>query len=360
VPRALPELPDFWAPVGFEGLPPALVAAFEAADWPRVRRELSTLMDGAITDGVYGRKLLQLVLQLPPRTDRVFDRYRAAAMLDHGDWDGLRGSGDGETIEHREVQGVREILTAPIEHMAVPEWKDLHQRRLFEIYEFQLRRSMNLYRHWAERISNELPETLWLRDDIAIGRHLRYRRLHDTAQLAVGEAHAGRLEVAYALATEAQRLGDDTEPFRYVAADLANLVRLAMGDRHEFDLTVPDRLAEQRGPSPLGSAEMSLHLMALLTLRQDASVQWAASVVEYVAARLASPRLEIQALSWRVAADLVGGVRTSRTELAGLVARSRRASAGLRALPTFLSGLAHRRYESFEEAARLARHSGNV
>src|SRR5205823_11537228 len=48
------------------------------------------------------------------------------------------------------------------------------------------------------------------------------------------------------------------------------------------------------------------------------------------------------------------------TELAGLLARSRKAAPGLRALPLFLNGHAHRRYDSFDEAARLARRSGNV
>src|SRR5438105_12724443 len=88
--NGLPELPDMWAPVDFGALPEPLLNAFKSADWKVVRRELSTLMDGAITDGVFGRMLLQLVLLLPANTEPVFDRYRAAAMLDHGDWDGLR------------------------------------------------------------------------------------------------------------------------------------------------------------------------------------------------------------------------------------------------------------------------------
>src|SRR3954471_1689352 len=332
VPRFLPELPDLWAPVGVDGLPAPLVHAFRAENWKLVRRELSTLMDGAITDGVFGRKLLQLVLQLPADTDAVFDRYRAAAMLDHGDWDGLRGVGAGASIEHLEVRGGREILTAPIEHTLVPYGPELHQRRLFEVYEYQLRRSMSLYRHWAQRIASELPNTLWHRDDIAIGRHLRYRRLHDTAVLAIGESHAGRLDVAYALATEAQRLGDDAEPMRFLAADLANLVRVALGDDVVFDLTVPERISDPCGPPPLGAAELALHLIALLPLRRDDSVAWAARLVENVAVRLASPRLELQAQSWRIAAELDGGTSGHRTELAGLMARARRATAGLRAL----------------------------
>jgi len=357
----LPELPDIWASVGLDGLPSDLVHAFEQRDWKLVRRELSTLMDGAITDGVYGRKLLQLVLQLPAKTDPVFDRYRAAAMLDHGDWDGLRGPPSDDSIEHLEVRGVREILTAPVEHSAVPSYgKELHQRRLFEVYEYQRRRSMRAYRHWAQRIANELPDSLWQRDDIAIGRHLRYRRLHDITVLAIGESHAGRLDVAYALASEAQRLGDEAEPLRFMAVDLANLVRLALGDDIDFELTVPARIADPCGPSPLGAAEMVSHLVAFLPLRRDGAVSWAARLAENIAARLASPRLELQGQSWRVASDLLSGSTSQRTELAGLIARSRRATPGLRALPLYLQGMANRRYDSFSEAERLANASGNL
>jgi DNA-binding CsgD family transcriptional regulator len=360
VARSLAELPDIWAPVGFDGLPAALVAAFQSSDWPAVRRELSTLMDGAITDGVFGRKLLQLVLALPANTDPVFDRYRAAAMLDHGDWDGLRGSRNQESIEHLEVQGVREILTAPVDQLSIPLGREVHQRRLFEVYEYQSRRSMSLYRHWAQRIAGLMTDAIWRRTDVAIGRHLRYRRLHDTAVLAIGEGHAGRLEVAYALASEAQRLGDDAEPLRYVATDLANLVRLGMGDRFAFDLTVPSRICDPRGPSPLGAAEMIAHLLAFWPLLDFESVSWGARLLEYISARLGSPRLELHAQSWRVAAELLGGTTGNRTELAGLLARARRAAPGLRALPAFLHGVVQKRYESFEDAERFARRSGNV
>ena len=80
----LPQLPDVWAPVDLGVLPNALLAAVEARDWSRVRLELSTIMDTAITDGAYGRALLQLVLALPDGIDAVLDRYRASAMLEIG------------------------------------------------------------------------------------------------------------------------------------------------------------------------------------------------------------------------------------------------------------------------------------
>jgi DNA-binding CsgD family transcriptional regulator len=353
----MPELPDVWAPVGLAALPTTLVSAFSEGDWDRVRAELSTVMDAAITDGVYGRALLQLVLGLPAGVDPVFDRYRAAAMLDHGDWDGIRPTLHVQTAE---VRGIREILTANIDHTGLPAWTESHQRDLFEVYDYQAQRSMGPLRHWAQRISGVYPEALWRRPDVAIGRHLRYRQLHDAVILAVCESQAGRLDVAHALASEATRLGDHGEPLRVVAHDLIGLVRLGMGDHGESELLVPSRICEATGPSPIGTWEVLFYLMPLLPLRRDDSLAWCARLVGLIAARLASPRWQLQADAWRVASDLLSGTAGSKTELAGLVARSRRATPGLKALPTFLSGFAHRRYDSFEEAERLARRSGNV
>jgi len=313
-------------------------------------------MDGAVTDGAYGRELLQLVLRLPSGVDPVFDRYRASAMLDHGDWDGLRGL-ESEPVE---THGVREIVTAPLDHVAIPVGIALHQRRLFEAYEYEMRREMRLLKKWAMKISGVFTEELWRRSDIAIGRHMRFRRLHDTVMLAIGESHAGRLEVAHALAQEGERLGDTGEPLRAMAHDLAELTRLAMGDSVDFELATIPRVVQPTGPSPLGTWELLSYLMPLLPLRSDATLTWAAQVTGYIAARLASPRGELQAASWRVAGDLWSGVPGNKTELAGLAAKSRKATPGLKGLPIFLSGYSGRRYEAFEDAERLARRAGNV
>src|SRR5438067_3254958 len=337
-------------------LPIPLIRAFTQQAWSRVKVELSTVMDSTITDGVYGRALLQLVLALPSDIDPVLDRYRVAAMLDHGDWDGIRG----QSAESSEVRGMREVLMARLDQTALPTWDNEIQRRLFEIYEYQARRATGSLRHWVERIVGWYPEEMWRRNDIAIGRHLRYRQLHDTMIRAITESQGGRLEVAFGLASEGQQLGDESEQFRSVAHDLSGLVRLAMGDRPTFDLEVPRRICEPTGPSPIGSWEMLLYLMPLLPLRDDESLEWASSLAAYVAARIASPRWQLQSDSWRVASDLRSGKAGNRTALAGLVARSRRATPGLRALPLFLNGLSQRRYDTFSEAARLARESGNV
>ena len=357
---ALPELPDIWAPVGLDDLPAPIVRAFQSRDWQRLRAELSTVMDGAITDGPLGRALLQLVLALPTGVDPVFDRYRAMAMVDHGDWDGVRETLPSQTIEPLQVSGIRSILTANVESVSLPTWTDFGQRRLFEIYEFQARRAIGPIRHWAQRVAGFYPDSLWERRDVAIGRHLRYRQLHDTVLLAIGESQAGRLDTAQALASEASRLGDDREPLKAVAADIAGLARLAMGESISFELMVPQRISDSTGPSPLGAWELLFYITPLLPLRNDDSLAWSARLSGYIAARLASPRWQLQSDSWLVADALMSGAAGNKTELAGLVARSRRASPGLRCLPVFLSGYAQRRYDLFEESSQLARQSGNV
>ena len=356
----LPELPDVWAPVGTADLPKGLLDALSRSDWKVVRQELSKVMDGAITDGPLGRELLQFVMALPPQVDPVFDRYRSAAMLDHGDWDGLRESLTPELIEPLEISGKADILMAPVDRSRLPDTDKLHHRQLFEVTEYIARNASGPFRRWVLRIAGINPTALWSRQDIPIGRHIRYRHLHDCALLAVGEAKAGRLSAAHALSTEALRLGDEQEPLRATIADLAELARLGMGDRTEFELLTHARICERTGPSPLGSAELCLYILPLLGLRRDESLAWASRLVAYVAARLAFPRWQLQADSWLVASQLQSGAAGNKTELAALIARSRRATAGLRALPTFLDGYAHRRLEAFNEATRFALRSGNL
>ncbi len=357
---ALPELPDVWAPVGTHDLPPSIVAAFDARDWSGLRKELSTVMDGAITDGPLGRELLQLMLALPAGVDTVFDRYRVAAMLDHGDWDGVRAALPAQSIEPLEIRGKRDILTASVDRFHLPDSEEPHLRLLFELWEYVSRNASGPLRRWVQRISGHYPLPLWDRQDVAIGRHLRYRQLMDTLLLAYAEALAGRLSVAHALASEATRLGDEREPMRPVAHDLSELARLGLGDRNTFELEVPHRICEPTGPSPLGSGESVMYILPLLPLKQDDGLRWAADFLGVVAARLAFPRWQLQADSWRVASDLRSGVASNRTELAGLAARARRATPGLKALPTFLQGYADREYGAFEDSANLARRSGNV
>ena len=355
---SLPDVPDVWASVGSSSLPAGVVNAFERQDWTRLRHELSSVMDGAITDGAYGRELLQLVMALPLGIDPVLDRYRAAAMLDHGDWDGIRAALPSQSIEPSEIRGKCDILTAPVDRVELPASESPHQRLVFEVTEYQARNAAGALRHWAQRIAGHYPRAIWDREDVAIGRHLRYRQLHDATLLATSEAHAGRLPTAHALASEATRLGDDREPIRAIAEDIADLARRAMGDDNEFELRAPARICETTGPSPLGAGEMSLYELPLLSLRKDESLGWFARLLGNVASRLASPRWQLQADSWRVADALRGGIPANKTELAALLARSRRATPGLKALPLYLHAGVQQHVVGFEEAEALARHAG--
>src|SRR6185503_16947305 len=128
---------DLWAPVAREALPKTLVDAMQQRDWPTVRTQLATVMDGITTDGVYGRALLQLALELPVGFDPVFDSYRAAASIDHGDWDGLRLCLAGHPIDPSQPLGMRDVLLAPLNQIA-PKDPASPYAMLFAPYEYQL------------------------------------------------------------------------------------------------------------------------------------------------------------------------------------------------------------------------------
>jgi len=100
--------------------------------------------------------------------------------------------------------------------------------------------------------------------------------------------------------------------------------------------------------------------MPFLALREDDSLAWSARLAERIAVRLAAPRAELQAISWIVASELRAGRRSRDTELAGLLAKARRSTPGLRGLPVFLSGYADRNYDAFREAEHFGRRAGNV
>src|SRR5207253_1409567 len=93
--------------------------------------------DGITTDGVYGRALLQLALELPVGIDPVFDSYRAAASIDHGDWDGLRRCLASSPVEPIQLLGMRNVLLAPLNQIA-PRDPLSPYAMLFAPYEYQL------------------------------------------------------------------------------------------------------------------------------------------------------------------------------------------------------------------------------
>src|SRR5256714_11938518 len=139
---------DLWAPVARDVLPKALLVAMEQHDWASVRAQLGNVMDGITTDGVYGRALLQLALELPVGTDPVFDSYRAAASIDHGDCDGLRRCLAGTPVEPIQLLGMRDVLLAPLNQIAPKDPRSPYAM-LFAPYEYQLSQMNGAYRRWA-------------------------------------------------------------------------------------------------------------------------------------------------------------------------------------------------------------------
>ena len=154
---------DLWAPVVRDALPKALVEAMEQRDWTTVRAQLGSVMDGITTDGVYGRALLQLALDLPVGTDPLFDSYRAAASIDHGDWDGLRRCLAGSPVEPIQLLGMRDVLLAPLNQVA-PSAPGSPYAMLFAPYEYQLSQMNGGYRRWARAMltfqATSLPFTV--------------------------------------------------------------------------------------------------------------------------------------------------------------------------------------------------------
>ena len=351
---------DLWAPVGVDHLPDGLDNSVTDQDWPRVRDQLATVMDAVTTDGVYGRQLLQLVMRLPLGVYPVFDRYRAAVAIDHGDWDGLQKCLELGLVEDAELIGVRDIVLAPLDRRDPPKTAVPHHAVLFGAYEYQHQRAVGRFRHWAQRLFSFHTDAIWSRDDIAVGRHLRYRRLHDAIALSFGEAQGGRLPVAQTLARDAQDLGDTGEPMHEVAHDLEQLVGFAMGTPCSAELTFCRRIASSTGLSPLGSWEVITHLQPFFALLGDGSLEESARLTQQIAVRFGSPRAQLQSQSWRVAADLSSGRPSTEAGLPALLAKARNASPGLRTLPLLLLALSTKEPNDFRNAEVAARSAGCV
>src|SRR2546422_6504307 len=312
----LPDDFDPWAPDVYSDLPKELVSAFETKDWPRVRDQLRTVMDGVTTDGPYGRQLIQLVRHLPLRVDPLFDRYRAITAIDYGDWDDLQACLLARPLERVELEGIRDIWLAPVGQTTIPRATAAHQAALFEVHEVELQRDWSRYRRWARKmLRSRYADIYWSREDIPTARHLLYRGLQDVVLLSIAEANGGRLPTAAALAREGQRLGGDREPLRIVAHDVEILSQAAMGQGLAVSMRWPSRVASSIGFSPLGTWEILAHLLPMMTLLADDAFKWSVAVSERIAVRLASPRAQLQAETWRVACDLLINREPSRSEL---------------------------------------------
>jgi DNA-binding CsgD family transcriptional regulator len=350
---------DLWAPVARDALPRALVEAMERRDWSSLRTQLGGVMDGITTDGAYGRALLQLALDLPVGIDPVFDSYRAAASIDHGDWDGLRRCLAGSPIEPIQLLGMRDVLLAPLNQIA-PKDPGSPYAMLFAPYEYQLSQMNGGYRRWARAmLSFQAIELVWSRLDVPAGRHIRQRRLQDAVSMVFAEVAAGRLPTAMAFALEARHLGAADEPLRLCALDLEELVAFALGDERAPDLRLLSDLAKPTGLSPLGAWQVFLHFLPLLSLVNDDTFQESARIAERIAAGLGSARAQLASHAWRVTAEYMRRPGESHQELPGLRAQAARAGVGLRVLPQLLAGIASRRPADLAAAEALARKAGN-
>lgn len=365
--RAVPEgviaseLPDVdpWAPVPFDDLPGSLVRALGEQSWPSVRAGLADVMDSITTDGAYGRALLQFVRKIPIGVDPVFDRYRAAAAIDHGDWDDLRRCLASSPTYRHELTALQDIFLAPIGRVRIPSADRPEDVFLYQAYEFDLERRMGAFRRWARNLSAFDASPRYGREDVAIGRHLRYRALHHAVFNAITEFHGGRLHIAAALAREAQHLGDEGEPLRSWAADIAQLAPLAQGSSGTIELHLVANAPRAVGMSPYGLLQWALYVMPGLVLLDDERVLWTVRLAERIATRMGSPRLQLEATSWRVAAELASGAEAG-TDVAGLMAIARHAGPGLRGLPEYLDARISKRPSGFARAERTARAAGNV
>lgn len=353
---------DLWAKVPSGNLPDELLEAVNNRDWQAVIVELRTIMDGSVTDGIYGRALLQLVRALPLGEDPLIDRYKAVVSIDYGDWDDLRASLGEDTIGRSELIGMREILLAPINRARLPPVAHAHEAMLFGSYEYQFSQMLNHFRRWAKSMLKfQATDVVWARPDVPAGRHFRYRKLQDAVFLAFAEAQAGSLPIAAALAVEAQRLGDEAEPLRVVGADLEELVAVAMGDERQISMRFLGHLGGSVGSSPLGAFQILTHQLPLISLGSLDIVTACVDIIARIAQRLGSPRAQLIAASWRVATGMAQEQFEKRhIELPAVSAQGSQAGVGLRVIPQLLQAITTRRPADFAAAEVSARRSGQV
>ena len=352
---------DPWAPIPFDQLPADLVRASSTRDWPAVLEQLRTLMDGVTTDGPYGRQLLQFVRQLPLGVEPLFDRYRAVTAIDFGDWDDLERCLERRPLEAKELTGIRDIWLAAPAQNDIPAGVAQHQAAWFGIHEYQLNRDIRRQRLLLRRMLGErFTEVTLHRPDVPTNRHLRYRPLQDAVFLSLAESNGGRLPLALELARAGQQLGEENEQLRLVARDLEILIGFAVGSRDATHLEWTRKVASSVGPSPLGAWEMFANLYPLLCATESDEFYWSVRVGERIALKMGSPRAQLQARTWRVAADLVAGAPRTQTYVESLLIEARRAAVGLRVVPLLLDGYSRPRYSAFAGALENARRSGAV
>jgi DNA-binding NarL/FixJ family response regulator len=348
---------DFWAPVGTDGMPQQLLDAFAARDWAAVK----TLVTSAAPRGVFGRQASQLRSRLPLGVDPALTQLRGWDAFLQGDWDDLQRCLDAGPLDPVELELLRDAVLAPVDTPAPRRTGSMHHDLIAMTWDYDLAQRIGPYRHIVREMLTWRSRAIEERGDVDVRRHVRYRRLQDVACLAFTESLGGSLPVAIALAQEAQRLGDDGDVLRDATHDIAVLSRYAAGEDWSEQLVSLARLASPRGSPAVEACIWLLTICPLLEIRHDGLLAWAATLAESLARRIGSPRFELHSQIWRLASGLAGPDRDAAVrELPGLLMRVRDAAPGLAGPAYLVEGVATRRADAFEAAARLAARSGQV
>ena len=348
-----PSADDLWLPVPEDGLPADLLEARNAGDWTSVRERV-----GTAARGVYGRQAIRFRATVPLGVDPILAQHRGWSALSFGDWDDLERVLAAAPADPVELAGLRDIVLAPLGRSASVESDSEVLRPVFGAWTFSLNGAVGRYRRLVRSILGWRSESLARSRGVSPARHARFRRLQETFLLAMQESLGGRLPVAAALCEEAERLGEAGDVLRLLARDLGGGVAAASGSTQEWPLAYGEHLSTPRGHSPLDAAPFLLALAPFLALRRDDALASAIDLAEGIAIRFGSPRLLVAAESWRLASAIAD--RDAAGKSAALLIKARQASAGLRALPLLLDGIASGRSERFAEAELTAREAGAI
>ena len=348
-------LPDLWADPGTAGMPEALVRAYADGDWIAVRDQI---VAGIAPRHTFGRQTMQLRRTLPIGVDPVLDQHRGLAAVAYGEWDALERVLRARPVDADELTSQRDALLAPV---AVRDEAHGAEHGLVggREWEYICSASAGRHRRMIRAMLSWRPP-LTERPDVPVPAFLRFRRLQETALAAIAEAVAGTLDTAIALALEAQALGSG-EGIHALAGDVEHLARHARGGLSDAPVAFLDHLRSPRGHPPLSAVSFLSDLFPLMAARRDVNLPEAAALLEQIALRLSSPRLQFAAHCWRVlSAYLLGDQRSASREVHGLLAEGRWARPGLAGFAAFIDGLVTGRADRLADAERLARRSGQV
>jgi DNA-binding CsgD family transcriptional regulator len=358
-PRPAIETLDLWAPVGTEGLPQELVAAFEAADWPRVR-ELTPLASRSL----YGRQTSQLRARYPLGVDPVLTQHRGWSAFLAGDWDDLERCLAANPVDPVELTGLRDTLLAPLDREPRIVAQGETAEFMFGAWGYTQSGMTGRYRRLLRKMLGWRSDPQAIVHGVSASHHALHRRLQESFLLAAQESIGGRLDVAGAIAHDARSLGEEGAVLRVLAAELESAVIAARGGPIDWEILILDHLRSPRGQTPVEASDYLMNLMPFFALRRDDAFGDIAELVHKAAVRISAPRNLLRAESWRLAAEIHRSANAPATQeaLAGrtaaLLIKARRPGVGLRALPVLLDAIVTQRLARFAEAEHAARVAG--